>query len=123
MKMKILLPQDYEKMKNLFDNGFTRRQISQIMNLHYETVVQKIRAMLKDEKSVKKNKKSKDNIINLISVRMLYYCDDIPLLGLMLADEIKKQTLKEVYIPKRLKQILTLEKIKKIENMTKILCG
>ena len=64
-------------------------------------------------------KKKNKNLIELVSLRLLYFCDDIKLLTKRIACEIINQDIEEIKITLRTKKIVGDDKIVKIVDYIK----
>ena len=67
----------------------------------------------------REEKKSKIiNIANLISLRLLYFCDDLELLTKMFAGECCYQEIEKIIIPEKVLSLIPEQKIKKIVHLS-----
>jgi hypothetical protein len=99
------------KVIELYGRGLKAGVISRILNAPRTTVYKIIQRNRVPE--VKYNVK----INELISSRLLYFCDDIELLSKRIAIEIIYKKPKKIIIPKRLQHIVQKEKINKIVSI------
>lgn len=58
------------------------------------------------------------SITNLISLRLLYFCDDLELLTKMFAGECCYQKIEKIIIPEKVLSIIPEQKIKKIVSLS-----
>ena len=68
----------------------------------------------------KREKKEKENIIKILSLRLWYFCDDYKLLAKMFVSEVSLNGCKEVFVPKKMASIIPIDKIKKVVNIANI---
>lgn len=65
-----------------------------------------------------KEEKTITSITNLISLRLLYFCDDLELLTKMFAGECCYQDVEKIIIPEKVLSVIPEQKIKKIVSLS-----
>lgn len=68
----------------------------------------------------KREKTGTENLKNLLSLRLLYFCNDYELLTKRLAWEICTSSCKKIFVPKRITSIIKKEKIEKIVQLVNL---
>lgn len=109
-------PSTEEKILELKQQGFNGKQIGEQMGLSKSVVYKYLRLNRIPDFEEKTPKKIK-NINELISLRLLYFCEDIAIIAKRLASEIILQKPEKIVISKRTQSVIKKEKIQKVINI------
>ena len=109
-----------DRVNELINNGIYKKDISAYIEREFNEKISR-RTVFKicETLHIPEEKKSKIiNIANLISLRLLYFCDDLELLTKMFASECCYQEIEKIIIPEKVLSIIPEQKIKKIVHLS-----
>lgn len=112
-----------QKILELSANGTTKDEIAKQVGVSRRTVFNVLKQYRVPAEYIEPIQKDKVNIIHLISFRLLYFCNDYELLSSMFAYNIQSQKSKIVYIPKKITNIIPIQKIEKIISLSDYRCN
>lgn len=117
MNKKITLELE-QKILELSASGIAKDEIAKTINVSRRTVFNILKQNRVPAEYIEPTHKEKTNINNLISLRLLYFCDDCELIAQMLDCIIKTQKTKIIYVPKKIIDIVSRKKIEKIIDLS-----
>lgn len=105
-----------DKVIELYNQKIPAEQIAEKTRISRRSVFNIIKKYCSIEKNdiVIFDKKNNINILELISLRLLYYCDDVNLLARLLTNSILDKKAKKIFIPKKIKKVIDSKKINNI---------
>lgn len=111
-----------DRVNELINNGIYKKDIPAYIEREFNEKISR-RTVFKICETLhipeREEKKSKIiNIANLISLRLLYFCDDLELLTKMFAGECCYQEIEKIIIPEKVLSIIPEQKIKKIVRLS-----
>ena len=106
-----------QQILELASEGMPKEKIAKTLRIGRTTVFKTLRDYRVPEVDTVKVAKKIKNLNDLISVRLLYFCDDFEMLSKRLAVEILYQKPEKIIIPRRLQGIIKKEKIEKVVNI------
>ena len=118
--MVAVLKADYklaEKILELVAQGVPKKDIPKILRVGRTTVFKVLKEYRVPEIITKKESKKVVNINEIISTRLLYFCDDLELISKRMAIEIIAQNPEKIIIPSRLANFVKKEKMSKVVNI------
>lgn len=112
-----------EKILQLFnDYQKSISEISKVLHISRPTIYSVLEKYRTPDIEEKNKKRESENILNLLSLRLLYFCTDCDLLAKMLVPEIKTVGCKKIIIPKKMTLIIQKNKIVEIFKKTGLEC-
>lgn len=102
-----------EKILELNASGVKKDDIAKMVGLSRITIFKVLKNYRTPEVFIEENKNNM-NLLNLISFRLIYYCNDYKLLCKMFADAVMRKKPKKIIITQKLKNIIPPKKINKI---------
>lgn len=106
-----------QQILELASEGMPKEKIAKTLRIGRATVFKTLRDYRVPEVDTVKVSKKIKNLNDLISLRLLYFCDDFEMLSKRLAVEILYQKPEKIIIPRRLQGIIKKEKIEKVVNI------
>ena len=106
-----------QQILELASEGMPKEKIAKTLRIGRTTVFKTLRDYRVPEVDTVKVAKKIKNLNDLISVRLLYFCDDFEILSKRLAVEILYQKPEKIIIPRQLQGIIKKEKIEKVVNI------
>lgn len=99
-----------QKIIELASIGMQKKSIIKILRVEIKIVDDVFKKYRIPEKKI-------TTINDIVSTRLLYFCDDIEMLAKRFAIEVLYQKPEKIIIPKRLQKIIKKEKISKVVNI------
>lgn len=106
-----------QKILELASQGMSKEKIAKELRIGRTTVFKTLREYRVPEVDTVKVAKKIKSLNDLISVRLLYFCDDFEMLSKRLAVEILYQKPEKIIISRRLQSVVKKEKIAKVVNI------
>ena len=106
-----------QQILELASEGMPKEEIAKALGVGRTTVFKTLREYRVPEVDTAKVAKKVKSLNDLISVRLLYFCDDFEMLSKRLAVEILYQKPEKIIISRRLQSVVKKEKIAKVVNI------
>lgn len=106
-----------QKILELASEGMPKEKIAKTLRIGRTAVFKTLREYRVPEVDTVKVAKKIKSLNDLISVRLLYFCDDFEMLSKRLAVEILYQKPEKIIISRRLQSVVNKEKIDKVVNI------
>lgn len=106
-----------QKILELAAEGMSKEKIAKTLRIGRTAVFKTLREYRVPEVDTVKVAKKIKSLNDLISVRLLYFCDDFEMLSKRLAVEILYQKPEKIIISRRLQSVVNKEKIDKVVNI------
>jgi predicted transcriptional regulator len=106
-----------QKILELASSGMPKEKIAKTLRIGRTAVFKTLREYRVPEVDTVKVAKKIKSLNDLISVRLLYFCDDFEMLSKRLAVEILYQKPEKIIISRRLQSVVNKEKIDKVVNI------
>ena len=106
-----------QKILELAAEGMPKEKIAKTLRIGRTAVFKTLREYRVPEVDKEKVAKKIKSLNDLISVRLLYFCDDFEMLSKRLAVEILYQKPEKIIISRRLQSVVNKEKIDKVVNI------
>lgn len=106
-----------QKILELASQGMPKEKIAKELRIGRTAVFKTLREYRVPEVDTVKVARKIKSLNDLISVRLLYFCDDFEMLSKRLAVEILYQKPEKIIISRRLQSVVKKEKIAKVVNI------
>lgn len=106
-----------QKILELAAEGMPKEKIAKTLRIGRTAVFKTLREYRVPEVDKEKVAKKIKSLNDLISVRLLYFCDDFEMLSKRLAVEVLYQKPEKIIISRRLQSVVNKEKIDKVVSI------